>query len=136
MEHDGSKLWTILKIIWSIVHCYVYNTFHINTYTQENIFSQGGDDHIMHLDLKIYIYIYIPLNQLQDSSGSLCFIYNPLKLKLLLFNKKILYRMVPYISGETLCLWTSATWPKLRQFAIPTLFYPFHPYLPYMPHFI
>lgn len=55
------------------------------------------------------IYIYIPLNQLQDSSGSLCFIYNPLKLKLLLFNKKILYRMVPYISGETLYLWTSAT---------------------------
>lgn len=85
----------------------------------------------MHLDSKIYILIYIPLNQLQDSSGSLCFIYNPLKLKLL-FNKKILYRMVPYISGETLYLWTSATWPKLRQFAIPTLFYPFHPYLPYM----
>lgn len=73
---------------------------------------------------------------MQDTSGSLCFIYNPLKLKLLLFNKKILYRMVPYISGETLYLWTSATWPKLRQFAIPTLFYPFHPYLPYMPHFI
>lgn len=84
----------------------------------------------------IYTGIYIPLNQLQDTSGSLCFIYNPLKLKLLLFNKKILYRMVPYISGDTLYLWTSATCPKLIQFAIPTLFYPFHPYLPYMPHFI
>lgn len=59
---------------------------------------------------------------MQETSGSLCFIYtcNPLKLKLLLFNKKILYRMVPNISGETLYLWTSTTWPKLRQFAIPT----------------